>query len=266
MKGFTLKLMSVVLIVFGLTYVSYADNTQGKQDIKSCGHWDAAAGSGFATYKVDGCYQAGDAVTRNSKWGGSVGPFFNLTGINMGDPIYDPTNWYYCCGTPVIVFNTTVLSGAATNLVVPSAFNPAYNGGGGYYNLCVPLTGKITLPMDPFPNGGSCQVGGSGTLAIALNKYPSTGYLLTVDFTPSIPDDNSQMYIGFYDSTTQEQTWGGGSCWSMGTGINECTIPIPGDMNINDKVGLMFQYNPGSMGLVSYTFNTAKWVVTAPGQ
>jgi hypothetical protein len=48
--------------------------------------------SGTATYTI------GQEVMRDASLGGSLGPFFNVTGANNGDPISDSADWLYCCG------------------------------------------------------------------------------------------------------------------------------------------------------------------------
>jgi hypothetical protein len=48
---------------------------------------------------------------RSASLGGSVGPFFNLTGVTGFDPAWDQTDWIYCCGTPTPGYATFSLSG-----------------------------------------------------------------------------------------------------------------------------------------------------------
>lgn len=67
-----------------------------------------AGSSGFKGYWVPGqTYSMGDMIFRNPNCGelppqgcGSIGPFWNVTGVSTTDPAQDSTNWVYCCGTP----------------------------------------------------------------------------------------------------------------------------------------------------------------------
>lgn len=57
------------------------------------------AGNAYAgIWKSTSSYQAGQMVLRTPD-GGSTGPFFNLTGNNNGDPVYDSIDWVLISGT-----------------------------------------------------------------------------------------------------------------------------------------------------------------------
>ena len=85
-------------------------------------------------------YNIGDMVMRDSSVGGSAGPFFSKTGVNVGDaqedPAVDTKDWAYCCGTPTLgytypasagTFNGTVVGGAGIRADdVPFNVNDAY--------------------------------------------------------------------------------------------------------------------------------------------
>lgn len=67
------------------------------------------------TWASGGVYLAGQAIVRTSD-GGSVGPYFNLTGSNAGDPILDTTDWIYCCGLPTLTGSVVFSPSSGSNL------------------------------------------------------------------------------------------------------------------------------------------------------
>lgn len=75
-------------------------------------------------WSSSGTYAVGAEVTRMAGQG-SVGPFFNVSGRNGGDPAADTQNWVYCCGSPSLgypdyrtsgSFNTTAAIGSSTQI------------------------------------------------------------------------------------------------------------------------------------------------------
>lgn len=58
-------------------------------------------------------YSVGQEVMR-SPGIGTPGPFFNLSGMNGGDPALNTSDWVYCCGTPVLGYPIMPTSGDYT--------------------------------------------------------------------------------------------------------------------------------------------------------
>jgi hypothetical protein len=262
MKGFTFRLFAGVLLILTFNVVARASDGQ-----------DAP------TWKATGKYDAGDMVQRNPKLGGSVGPFFNLTGNNAGDPVYDTTNWYYCCGTvvyppPASDPPPTFHPGSTTGMYVQDGSHGQIVAGySGSDEPCSPLDGVISLAAAPsFPNtvvvGEGCTSGGLSTQAqqVVLTSFTAT-------ISPALPSDGSKVYVFFvYVTPDGTQTFGpsgsgGNSPWCVFTSANsKCTVPLndgSGSVAVpaGAYVGVMYQYNMGSLDINPIDLKTVAYSV-----
>jgi hypothetical protein len=128
-------------------------------------------------------YQVGDEVIRPlsltpnvSNDGGSVGPYFNLTGVTGTDPATDLTDWFYVAGIPTPPgLTANAIIGSVGNVMVPYE-GPLYPSVGG--GACFPLTGGVTSfgywpdCVDAAGSFGSAPVTATYTTAILTISSP----------------------------------------------------------------------------------------------
>lgn len=238
MKGFTMRAVGVMMLIATMAVIGRADDDDG---------------SPFPTWKAKGNYSAGSAVVRNAKLGGSVGPYFNLTGKNLGDPAIDPTDWYYCCGQVIYPPPPASLrTGSATAVLVPWNTDPNT---GASQNLCVPWDKPITM-YGPFDGTGLCTSGGLGAEPAGFGWSS-----FTFTMSPSLPADGSTLTVMVLTTSNGINLSGTNSCTISTAGQSTCTVAQAGLVPINGDAGIVLTYTPGSLNLPVLTLNTVSWSV-----
>lgn len=215
----------------------------------------------FSTYRTKGKYDAGDIVVRDCKiLKGSCGPFSNLTGINPGiDPVLDPTNWCYLpqggCGAAVTGINPPgYVSGGASGVAIP------VNG-----NFCMPLDGLGTTVI---PLSSIAIYGCTGGSATNLNtQLSSVKYTMTIDVSPQVPADTSQVHVSFFDA----QVWSahGGAAGDYNCDLvaaTSCSVTVDFTTepiwSVGDTVLVSLIFSPHISSLSQVNFTSVKWTLS----
>jgi collagen triple helix repeat protein/IPT/TIG domain-containing protein len=195
-------------------------------------------------------YGVGQEVLRDASLGGFVGPFFNITGNNAGDPLTDTTDWTSSQGSITI-------PGPASAVLIVLGSGCGSGTGKVYLDANYNIQGPILSAAGPgYPYQFGPSVQGSSWIAIQPCA-PNTGL---PDFTVS-PQNDPCIYNAV-SLQTENQFFPDVAGNSTTTG--NLTPGSIGNIHLTGQPGCPFGQDVGVRGLVVQTGRTLTFYTTLP--